>query len=414
MREPLRVGVIGCGTAGAAAAIFLARAGHAVTVFEAVEKPGPVGAGIVLQPTGQSVMARLGLLGPVLERGARIDSLRCETTERRRIVDISYADVAPGLFGLGLHRGVLFTTLFDAARTTPGITMALGVEIRSARLERDHRVLLDARGERHGPFELVVVADGASSDVAVDAAPPRSVRHYPWGALWWIGPDCDRVYRGELYQVVRSNDVMLGLLPTGRAMDGDDIPDVTVYWSIDNSTVDAFKRTELGAWKKEVVRHDPRAAFAMEAIRSHDELLHARYRDVVMPRWHAPGAVWLGDAAHAMSPQLGQGANLALVDASVLSDCIAAEPDVTHALERYTRERRPQLGFYQLATRWLTPFFQGDQRLLGALRDVFMPIACAIPPARGQMVRSMLGIKRGIVRRSLPIEPIRALLPPGK
>lgn len=413
MREPLRVGVIGAGTAGAASAILLARGGHRVTVFEAVEKPGPVGAGIVLQPTGQSVMARLGLLGPVRDRGAPIDRLHCETSERRSVVRIEYADVAPGLVGLGLHRGVLFTTLFEAAKATPGITLALGVEIRAARLEREGRVLLDAHGARRGPFDLVIVADGASSDVAVDAAPPRSVRHYPWGALWWIGADRDRVYRDELYQVVRSNQVMLGLLPTGRAMDGDATPDLTVYWSIPNRDVDAFKKTELGAWKKEIVKHDPRATFAMDAISSHDELLHARYRDVVMPRWHAPGAVWLGDAAHAMSPQLGQGANLALVDAGVLADCILEEPTVDLALARYSRERGPQLRFYQLATRWLTPFFQSDTRVLGALRDVFLPIGCAIPWVRRQMVASMLGVKCGVLRPSLPIEPLRARLGPG-
>jgi len=52
------IGVIRCGTAGAAAALFLARAGHDVRVFERVAEPGPVGAGIV-QPSGQAVLARL-------------------------------------------------------------------------------------------------------------------------------------------------------------------------------------------------------------------------------------------------------------------------------------------------------------------------------------------------------------------
>jgi 2-polyprenyl-6-methoxyphenol hydroxylase-like FAD-dependent oxidoreductase len=56
------IGVIGCGTAGAAAALFLARAGHDVRVFERVADPKPVGAGIIVQPSGQAVLARLGLL----------------------------------------------------------------------------------------------------------------------------------------------------------------------------------------------------------------------------------------------------------------------------------------------------------------------------------------------------------------
>ena len=74
--EPKDIGIVGCGTAGAAASLFLARAGHRVTVYERVADPGPVGAGITLQPTGQMVLARLGLLAPILERAARIDRLQ--------------------------------------------------------------------------------------------------------------------------------------------------------------------------------------------------------------------------------------------------------------------------------------------------------------------------------------------------
>jgi 2-polyprenyl-6-methoxyphenol hydroxylase-like FAD-dependent oxidoreductase len=121
----------------------------------------------------------------------------------------------------------------------------------------------------------------------------------------------------------------------------------------------------------------------------------------------------VGEAAHAMSPQLGQGANLALYDAKILGECFATERDVPSALARYDRERRAHLGFYQFATRWLTPFFQGDWSVFGMLRDLGMPIGLAIPPIREQMVRSMLGIKRGIVRRSLPLEPFRRALTTG-
>ena len=69
------VGVVGCGTAGAAAALLLARGGCEVTVLERVAEPKPVGAGIMTQPTGQMVLARLGILDTILERGTRIDRL---------------------------------------------------------------------------------------------------------------------------------------------------------------------------------------------------------------------------------------------------------------------------------------------------------------------------------------------------
>src|SRR5690349_16927945 len=100
-----RVGVVGCGTAGAAAAILLARAGCHVTVLERVPEPGPVGAGIMIQPTGQAVLARLGLLDAIAAKGARIDRLWFRTHTGRTLVDLHYAQVDQAWFGIGLHRG---------------------------------------------------------------------------------------------------------------------------------------------------------------------------------------------------------------------------------------------------------------------------------------------------------------------
>jgi 2-polyprenyl-6-methoxyphenol hydroxylase-like FAD-dependent oxidoreductase len=132
-----------------------------------------------------------------------------------------------------------------------------------------------------------------------------------------------------------------------------------------------------------------------------DQLTFAAYHDVVMPRWHVTHAVLLGDAAHATSPQLGQGCNLALCDAAALADAVAAEPTVDLALASYTASRREHLGFYQLATRWLTPFFQGDLDVLGVARDLLMGPASRIGFVRREMVRSMAGTKTGMLWGSM-------------
>jgi 2-polyprenyl-6-methoxyphenol hydroxylase-like FAD-dependent oxidoreductase len=115
-----------------------------------------------------------------------------------------------------------------------------------------------------------------------------------------------------------------------------------------------------------------------------------------MPRWHTHRVAFLGDAAHATSPQLGQGCNLALCDAAALADAVLAEPTVEQALERFTTARRAHLEFYQLATRWLTPFFQSNLAPLGWVRDALMGPASRLAFVRREMVRSMAGTKTGI------------------
>ncbi len=407
-----RVGVVGCGTAGAAAAIFLARAGHEVTVFERIANPGPVGAGITVQPTGQAVLARLGLLAPILEGGARLERLICQTLSGRVVVDLPYRAVDPALFGIGLHRGLLFETLFQAARAEPGVTVRCGVPIESmprADAGASARWLVTPAGERHGPFDLVVVADGSISELHDDTSIRTTVTPYPWGALWFVAEDHDRVFQGELVQRVHGARHMCGVLPTGRAPRGTH-PVVSLFWSIRADRVPAWRAAGLAPWKADVLRYEPRAGFVLDQISDAAQVLFTQYRDVRMRGWHESGVVFVGDAAHATSPQLGQGANLALWDAMALADAVAAHPRVDDALAAYTASRRRHLGYYQFATRALTPFFQGDSRVLGWLRDVTFPMSRWLGFLRRRMVRTMSGIDRGIVRRPIPLAEIKRLL----
>jgi 2-polyprenyl-6-methoxyphenol hydroxylase-like FAD-dependent oxidoreductase len=165
--------------------------------------------------------------------------------------------------------------------------------------------------------------------------------------------------------------------------------------------VEALREEGLGAWKREVLSVAPSAEALLDQVHGFDELTFAPYFDVVLPRLHAPRIAILGDAAHATSPQLGQGCNLALCDAAALADALAVTPSVDDALLHYTAARHAHLAYYQLVTRWLTPFFQSDVWLAGALRDALFPLAGRIPFARREMVRSMAGTKTGFLWGSM-------------
>ncbi len=403
----LDVGVVGCGTAGPAAALFLSRAGHHVTVYERVPEPGPVGAGFVIQPTGQSVLASLGLLPAVLSRGARIERLFCETSRGAPILDLSYRNLEPGLFGLGLHRGALFDALYSALGRA-SIAVRCGVDITGySRKANGQVVVIDAGGGRHGPHDLLIVADGARSTLRETMGREHGARAQPyrWGALWFIAEDPEQRFAGRLHQVVEGTQRMLGLLPTAPHL-------VTFFWSLRADTFDEV-RMHFQTWKREVLRITKLALPVLEQIHGPEQLTFSAYQDVTMTRWGWGSVVYLGDAGHAMSPQLGQGCNLALYDAAVLAHCIAECASVQDALAEYNHRRRTHLTFYQRATRWLTPFFQSDHHFLGGVRDVLMGPAARIPFVHREMVRSMCGTKLGFVSGSLPFEGLAGILPAG-
>lgn len=391
------VGVVGCGTAGAAAALLLARAGHKVTVYERIDQPKAVGAGIMLQPTGQAVLAALGLLDEVLNRAEPLELLRCETLRRRQLFELRYSALPGGHRGYGLHRGALFERLFAAVRSSSA-TLKTGVEVEDLAATSDNAGLwfVQSDGTRLGPHELCVVADGSRSQLRDDTVIRKSVRPYPWGAMWCVLDDPEGRFTRGLHQVLDGTRRMVGALPTGLGPgDGTGPRKVSLFYSVRYDRVDAWKARGLDRCKQELREFIPALDAVLDQVVDVQQFVFTRYQDVAMYPWNTDRVVYLGDAAHAMSPQLGQGANLALMDAMVLAQALAKQPELASGLALYSRTRRSNLGFYELATRWLTPWFQSDYAALGWLRDLGFPLSMRVPGMERLMVKVMTGLAQG-------------------
>jgi 2-polyprenyl-6-methoxyphenol hydroxylase-like FAD-dependent oxidoreductase len=127
-----------------------------------------------------------------------------------------------------------------------------------------------------------------------------------------------------------------------------------------------------------------------------DQLIFSTYTHVWMPRWHDSHMLFLGDAAHAMSPHLGQGINLALLDAWCFADCLGRAPDHRSAFRAYSRTRRAHVRFYAFVTALLSPFFQSRGIIKGIGRDIALPLMTRLPFLRPRMLLTMAGLRSAL------------------
>ncbi|MFB9978435.1 FAD-dependent oxidoreductase [Mesorhizobium kowhaii] len=369
-------------------ALYLKHAGHRVTVFERFEEPKPVGSGLILQPTGLTVLADLGLLDDILALGSRIHRLHgADATTGRTVLDVRYDAQRGGRFGLAVHRAALFGVLFRAVQRE-SIAIETGVEIET--LETGERAtLICGNGRRAGPFDLVVDASGSRSKLRQCTGNAGTPRPLTYGAFWaslrWRGEGFDE---HALLQRYDKASVMIGVLPIGRPEPGAEKM-AAFFWSLKPADADEARARGLDAWKERVVRLWPESEAYTSQIEDFDQLSLARYGHHTMKWPIGRRLAVIGDAAHSTSPQLGQGANMALLDAAALSHALARTPNVEVALETYAKARRWHVRIFQALSLAFTPFYQSDSVALPFIRDRLVATVARIPPTP-QVLASMV------------------------
>lgn len=386
------VAVVGAGVAGLAVATLLARAGRRVTVFERFAEPRPVGSGLMLQPTGLAALARLGVAEEIAALGARIDRLHGTTDRGATVFDLAYEDLAPGAHALAVHRAALHGVLWRAFAAS-GARIVTGQEVTGVAEEAGRVRLLGAGGEDVATAGMAIDASGARSGLR-PLVEPRPARAFAYGAVWASVPD-PGLAPGVLLQRYVAARVMLGWLPVGRAEPGGP-PLAALFWSLKPGDHPAWS-ARFEAWRAEASALWPPVAPVLAGLPGPAAFTPARYLQFTARRPWRGRLVLIGDAAHATSPQLGQGANNGLLDAFALADALAAEASPEAAFARYAAIRRAHVRFYQRASAIMTPFFQADSRSLPVLRDLVFDRLKVVPWMRREMLRTLAGLKTGLL-----------------
>jgi salicylate hydroxylase len=390
-----RIAICGAGTAGLASAAFLARDGHDITVFERFATPKPLGAGLMIQPTGLACLAALGIDQPALALGQTITRIHGTTATGRTIFDLGYSELGPTVQALAMHRSALFHVLMDATKSA-GVSISGSTEIASTRIEADQRCLLDEHGRTLGAFDLVIDGTGMRSRLRETEGAVRLNRPYAYGAVWAaLAVPADWPDSNSLRQRYDGAHTMAGILPIGRRP-GETQDLAAFFWSLRTADHPTWRANGVPSWKARVQTLWPQLAAFLDQITSVDDLTFASYADVWLRRPNEDRLIFIGDAARAASPQLGQGANLALIDALTLASHLKTHATIPVALAAYASARRSHTRFYGIASRLLTPFFQSDSRVAANIRDLtFSPMA-KIPYLRREMVRTLAGMKTGV------------------
>ncbi|MEM6623965.1 MAG: NAD(P)/FAD-dependent oxidoreductase [Pseudomonadota bacterium] len=359
----MKIAIVGAGIAGLASATFLARQGHEVTVYDQFSTPRPVGSGLMLQPVGMAVLARIGLADAAEARAAPITRVVGRNPAGRAVLDLRYQDLRPDAKGLGIQRGALFLMLLSAAKeagaTLMGETSITGISGSGA------RPCPVSEGNVLPAVDLLIDALGSGSPLC-----PKPSRPLAYGALWGLldwpadGPfDPDNLaqrYQGATH--------MVGVLPVGTLEEGAP-KKLTFFWSLRGRDLAAWRAQPLENWKQEVSALWPDTADLLDQISSHDDLIFAQYTHRTLPRPDRGPVVHIGDSFHAASPQLGQGANMALLDALALAEAVQATATPAQATAAFARLRLFHVRLYQTASYLFTPVYQSDSRVLPWLRD---------------------------------------------
>jgi 2-polyprenyl-6-methoxyphenol hydroxylase-like FAD-dependent oxidoreductase len=349
--------IVGGGIAGLATAAGLSRAGIPCEIVERADAWAPVGAGIVLGVNAMAVMRGLGLDEAVAARGAKL-ARGAITDARARHLGTTDFSLLEREFGptIALHRADLHEVLRDAA---PDVPVSLGTTIHSFESHEKHVDvrLSDGRERRYG---LVIGADGLRSRVRELLFGDDRVRYA--GYTCWRFVARAPLARVELREMWGRGQ-RFGVVPLGHGR---------VYCFAVANAPRGEPDPEAGRLARLCERF---TAFAgdvpaiLAALRPEDALIHNDLEELAWGPWHAGRVLLVGDAAHAMTPNMGQGAAMALEDAHVLVELLREGCPAPEAFVRLHARRASRVRWVQRQSRRIGRVGQLEGRLVSRLRD---------------------------------------------
>lgn len=362
------IAVVGAGGGGAVLALALAQKGIKTILLEQASGPPQGLRGEILQPNGQQVLDRLGLLNKLpIESTRTVRKFHFCRVGGERLCTVDYGDLpAPYNRAVVTLPNVAHHAILDAIQAERSVALWYGATFTGLLRERNQVVGLTAkRGAEQVTVKakVVVGADGTFSKVREALEIPADVYRYPQGYLIAILDASTPVTEAKYFVGKRT---ILGVFPAAGNK-------VYLFYMIDAGSYDRVKAQGIPALQQAWTAIDPSCEALFRTLTDWNQTAFMPTRRVRTPTWVADGAVLIGDAAHAMNPHASQGRMQAMEDAMTLADllpeCLAAKDFSAAKLKRYEDARRPQVTMLQKMADEQVLFWNTASPVIAFLRD---------------------------------------------
>jgi FAD-dependent urate hydroxylase len=318
--------IVGGGVAGLATARALGATGFAPELVEREQAWGHGGTGIYLPGNAARALRSLGLERDVVERAVAIRKQRFCDDHGRLLLEVDgeafWNGVGPCL---ALHRSDLHAVLLAGARETP---IRMGLTVRALR-ERGESISVEFDDGSSDEYDLVIGADGIHSTVRRlafgDAAGARPVGQVGWRFLTAGSAEI------ATWSVLLGRRTAFLVLPIG---------DGRAYCYCDVVSTGGMDGNQEPA--RLFGGFPPPVPDLLESMSDPARVHRSTIEEVALDTWTSGRVVLIGDAAHATSPNMAQGAAMALEDALILADCMRRLETIPAALSAFETRRRPR------------------------------------------------------------------------
>ena len=326
----LNILVIGGGIGGLTSAIALRRDGHSVTVIEKDPEWAVYGVGIIQQGNVLRAMKELGLLDDYMDAAVGFDFVAVHAPDGTQVAKVPSPRLVEGYpANVGISRPALHKVLGDRT-IEAGADVRLGVTAESLE-DNGEGVTVRFSDGSEGRYDIVIGADGVYSDTREKIMPDADKPEYTGQAVWRYNlPRPDDLDALHVY----NGPTGVGLVPMSENL-------MYMYVTTPEPGNPWYDKQGLAKAMREKLAKTPPAIREMAEEITDDEGVVYRPLEAMMlyGPWHAGRVVLLGDAVHATTPHLGQGAGMAIEDSIVLAEELAKADTPQEAFEAYRARR---------------------------------------------------------------------------